>query len=449
MQDGEGPFAFRPHDNPEFVPRTRKAYEELLRRKELEAEAERNTPTFDFYHKRGELDTMRAAREAALAKAQGINPVFPSREVGAPQPQPLSGRDIPGAVEAVSQYQPPTRLAPVDDVGRGANAPGANAPDTPIGLTPVTTDYASLNMPTDRRATPPSAGVSGLPAMPNLRPSGGGIASLPKPEKDSSYEDYMKQANALIAEAGGDPKADKDRSFNSALMKLGLGMAASKNQSLLGAVAEGGLPALEQYTADEAQRRKDARALAGEKLTVLGSGMQMRQNAEKDYRDQLNKVEELRQRGMESEARMLEAEATARFRSAEIGLREAELGSAREERDLTRAHQDRVLQATIDNNRATLEKEPDAVRTLKAQYGDKWTVALEVQTLQDNLTEYKGLAQANLNANQMEEAKKYNSFADAAAKRLEDAMGRLYGSGNTGSTGAQVRRVDANGNPIQ
>lgn len=327
--------------------------------------------------------------------------------------------------------------------------PSANAPELPLGeLTPLATDYASLNIPTDRRAAPPSAAISGLPSMPNLRPSGGGIASLPKPEKDSSYEDYMKQANALIAEAGGDPKADKDRSFNSALMKLGLGMAASKNQSLLGAVAEGGLPALEQYTADEAQRRKDARALAGEKLTVLGSGMQMRQAAEKDYRDQINKAEELRQRGMESEARMLEAEANSRFKMAELGIRGAELESSREDRNLTRAYQDRVLQATIDNNRATLEKEPDAVRTLKAQYGDKWTVALEVQTLQDNLTEYKGLAQANLNANQMEEAKKYNSFADAAAKRLEDAMGRLYGSGNTGMSATPTKPAP-NGGIVQ
>ena len=327
--------------------------------------------------------------------------------------------------------------------------PGANAPELPLGgLMPPSTDYASLNMPTDRSAAPPSASVSGLPSLPNLRPSGGGIASLPKPEKDSSYEDYMKQANALLAEAGGDPAADKDRSFNNALMKLGLGMAASKNQSILGAAAEGGIPALEQYTSDEAQRRKDARAMAGDKLAVLGAGTQMRQSAEKDYRDQINKAEELRQRGMESEAKMLEAEATAKFRMAELGIRGSELVSAREERDLTRAYQDRVLQATIDNNKATLEKDPEAVRTLKAEYGDKWTLALEAETLRDNLGKYRDLAQTNLNAAEIEKGRQFTGLAEAAAKRLEEVMKKLYGS-DSSNTGTQIRRVDANGNPIQ
>ena len=88
------------------------------------------------------------------------------------------------------------------------------------------------------------------------------------------------------------------------------------------------------------------------------------------------------------------------------------------------------------------------MRTLKAQHGDKWTIALEVQTLQDNLTEYKGLAQANFTANQIQEGARYNTLAEAAAKRLEDAMNRLYGS-DSSNTGTQIRRVDANGNPIQ
>ena len=328
-------------------------------------------------------------------------------------------------------------------------APGANAPELPLGgLVPPSTDYASLNMPTDRSAAPPSASVSGLPSLPNLRPSGGGIASLPKPEKDSSYEDYMKQANALLAEAGGDPAADKDRSFNNALMKLGLGMAASKNQSILGAAAEGGIPALEQYTSDEAQRRKDARAMAGDKLTVLGSGMQMRQSAEKDYRDQINKAEELRQRGMESEARMLEAEATSRFRMAELGIRGAELESARQDRLSDRDLKNQTLAEAIRSNKANEEKLPETVRAAQAQYGDKWQVALKAQSYQDNLEKYTASYKAALANSSLEDAKYFKEKMDTTISNLERAMNELYGS-DSSNTGTQIRRVDANGNPIQ
>ena len=424
--------------NPNYEQEVQSFLDKEVQRARAEIAAGKNSPPFfgSLFTPRGEVERRAAERDAALKERDRLTGDLPSLDAPLSVPPPLSGRDVPGAVEALAQYSPPQQtLTPTpDNAGEGANAP-----DTPIGLTPMTTDYASLNIPTERRPTPPSAAISGLPAMPNLRPSGGGIASLPKPEKDNSYEDYMKQANALLAEAGGDPAADKDRSFNNALMKLGLGMAASKNQSLLGAVAEGGLPALEQYTADEAQRRKDARAMAGDKLAVLGAGTQMRQTAEKDYRDQLYKAEDLRQKGRESEARILEAEATARFRMAELGIREAELGSAREERDLTRAYQDRVLQATIDNNRATLEKDPDAVRTLKAQYGDKWQVALKAQNYQDDLEEYTASYKAAMANNSLEDAKYFKEKMDAAITSLEQARKDLYGSGDTGMSATPTK----------
>ena len=261
----------------------------------------------------------------------------PSAPINVPR---LSGRDIPGAVEAVSEYEVPEQLAPPEDVGKGTNAPMV-----PPNVAP-------------RKRTPLSAPVSG--------PSDKGIASLPTGPKGMTYEDYMRQANELISGGREDPEALKNRSFNNALMKLGLGMAGSKSQSLLGAVAEGGLPALEGYNEDEAQRRKDDRALVSDKLATLGVGAQMSQ----------------------AEAKAADERA---YREADAEIRRSEVAARREDALLTRAQRETEL----DLRKLQLDAEifnarnPESRRVAEEAYGPGGAVIAEriklLNVLSDNL----------------------------------------------------------------
>jgi hypothetical protein len=82
--------------------------------------------------------------------------------------------------------------------------------------------------------------------------------------------EYERQANALLDQLRGDKEADKNRDLNNALIQFGLGMAGSKNPNLLGAVSEGGLPAIQKYGEARESRRKEERGLTADQLAILG-----------------------------------------------------------------------------------------------------------------------------------------------------------------------------------
>ena len=261
MKEGEGPFAFRPADNPDYIPQTRKAYEDMLARSEAEAEAARNDTMFPFAYKRGELDAMKAAREAALAKAQGINPVFPSREVGAPRPQAA-------APQAAATPATPTQLdinqnydpnAPEPRLMTGPEMAQPNLPDL-SGLPSIIASQAAAKRkgsiaPSDngpiKQEAPGQVGGNEAPVVPKSR-----------------YEELaMEKLNALR----GDAAADRQSDINMALMQAGLGMASSKNRNFLGALAEGASPALSGFTEARRLAKKDQRELTASELGILGN----------------------------------------------------------------------------------------------------------------------------------------------------------------------------------
>lgn len=294
---------FNPAGNPKYEQEVQSFLDREILRAKAEMDAARNSPPMfgSLFTPRGEVERRAKAREEALAERDRLSGQVPSTE--APLPV-LSGRDIPGAVEAVSQYQPPTRLAPADDVGRGTNAPIAQ---------PAGTGGAGGV----RRPAPMSAPVSG----PSDKAANKGIASLPQGPKGMSYEDYMRQANELISGGREDEGTAKDRAFNNALIQLGLGMANSKNQSTLGAIAEGGIPALQGYTEAEAQRRKDDRALVGERLATLGVGAQMSQAEAKAADDRAHRAEQAAIQRDEIAARREDARLTAAYRDNDLALK--------------------------------------------------------------------------------------------------------------------------------
>lgn len=385
MKEGEGPFASRPADNPNYLAQTRKAYEDLLARTEAQVAAVKNSPSFltEPFTGRGRLTEMEKAREDALAKAQGINPAFPSSEIGAPQAAPLSGRDVPGAVEALSQYSFPQRaLTPTpDDVGKGTNAPQL----------PQATEQP-------RRRSPLSAPVSGL----SDKAADTGIASLPQGPKGMTYEDYMRQANELISGGKQDPEEARRNSINTALMQLGLGMATSKSASPLAAIAEGGIPALQGFTEAEAQRRKDDRALVGEKLATLGVGAQMSQAEAKaaDDRDFRNKSLAIQEQ--EVAARREDSRLTAAYRNNDLALKKLE------------------LKAQID-----AKNRPEKIVLWEAQYGKNGVaigtrveaLTLRANTLNDKYKEAARLA-ANGDAKAQEEVAEISTQIDLTLDEL-------------------------------
>ena len=287
--------------NPNYEQEVQSFLDNEVQRARAEIAAGKNSPPWfgSLFTPRGEVERRAAERAAALKERDRLTGDLPSLDAPAPL---LSGRDIPGAVEALSQYSPPQQaLAPTpDDVGKGTNAPQL----------PQATEQP-------RRRSPLSAPVSG----PSDKAAGTGIASLPQGPKGMTYEDYMRQANELISGGRQDPEEARKNSINMALMQLGLGMATSKSASPLAAIAEGGIPALQGFTEAEAQRRKDDRALVGEKLATLGVGAQMSQAEakaadERDFREKSLAIQE-----QEVAARREDSRLTAAYRDNDIALK--------------------------------------------------------------------------------------------------------------------------------
>lgn len=286
----------------------------------------------------------------------------------------LAGRDIPGAAEAISKYIPPSAesgLAPEDDVGKGTNAPEL----------PQATEQL-------RRRSPLSAPVSGEPD----KAADKGIASLPQGPKGMTYEDYMRQANELINSGRGDPEEARRNSINTALMQLGLGMATSKSASPLAAIAEGGIPALQGFTEAEAQRRKDDRALVGERLATLGVGAQMSQ----------------------AEAKAADERA---YRAEQAAIQREQLDVSREEARLNAAYRERdnELKKMQVDAQIWANKNPDKIIEWKARFGEERGVEIgsQYEALTDLATLYNKqyedasrLAQQTQNADDIAAAKK-------------------------------------------
>jgi hypothetical protein len=115
----------------------------------------------------------------------------------------------------------------------------------------------------------------------------------------------------------------------------------------LGAIAEGGIPALQGYTEDEAQRRKDERALVGNKLATLGVGAQMSQAEAKAADDRAYRTEQAAIQREQIAAARDEARLTAAYRQNDLDLKKLE------------------LKAQID-----AKNNPEKIILWKAQYGE-------------------------------------------------------------------------------
>ena len=371
-----------PIGNPQYEQEMQSFLDKEAQRTQAELTANRNNaPIFGtFLTSRGEVD--RRAKERAAATAEG------DRLYAEPTPS------MEHPLQAVSPV-----AAPSYGSSERGNGPGPAPSIPPIGasapqVTPPPDPFSLLR----RKRAAVSAPVSGPPEK-----AESGIASLPGP-KGMSYEDYMKQANELIGGGREDPEIGKNRSFNNALMKLGLGMASSKNPNLLGALAEGGIPALQGYTEDEVQRRKDDRALVSDKLATLGVGAQMSQAEAKAADERAYRSEDAGIRRSEVEARREEARSTAAYRDNDLDLKQLQ------------------LQAEID-----AKDHPESRRIAEATYGPGgWAIAEHIKNLNvlsDNLTAQQKTAENALRENPNQENQDHYNYV---TKRLNDVNEAYY-----------------------
>ena len=332
MESGQGPFAARPADNPDYEAQTRKAYEDMLARAQAEAEADRNDPkpsidnptNFAFTYPRGDLERMKAAREAALAKAQGINPVFPSREVGAPQPQAAAPQ--PGA---------PPQL----DVNQNYNpdAPPPSLMPSGSGMAQPNLDFNPAALLAAQAAAQPKARGSIAPPVKDLagKEPAGQVGNEASPVQPKSK--YEEMAMAKLEAMRGNSEEDRKNDINMALIQAGLGMASSKNPRFLAALAEGATPALAGYTDARRLAKKGEREFGATELGIMG-------NVENIRSQEATRDENARQFGI-----------TSGLSRQQIAAQRESAGAAN---DLARK--------TLELNREKLDQLPDDFRTLKA-----------------------------------------------------------------------------------
>lgn len=190
------------------------------------------------------------------AKAQGLASMLPQgmpmpeQGVGAPQPQPEMTPDML-AQKGVGSLPAPNVGKNYAGGGIVAFADGGMASDM-VEVDP------NLYFPYDSKVS----SVFGMPEEPSIK-------------------DYKDESDLLKEQFGVDPKfyenerealktqreafeADKKDALNMRLIEAGLGIAGGTSQNALENVAKGGVPALQGYTADIKDAKKEQRLLEKE-----------------------------------------------------------------------------------------------------------------------------------------------------------------------------------------
>jgi hypothetical protein len=214
----------------------------------------------------GGVDALRAAvrgEDAPVADAPGFTrrrpgSAEPIPEIIEPGTMPGSGimrnlppdySRMPDIVYDDPQAKPPTSPGRVNPNGSGAsNRGGSGNPDT----SPATSGTRA-----------PSDAAGGLPAKKTLADY---MAELQPYQKD-----YISPLTKELDEQRGSIKKDKSDALNYALIQAGLGMMSSKNPTVLGALGEGGLGALQGYQASLKDARNAERDIFRTQATLAGA----------------------------------------------------------------------------------------------------------------------------------------------------------------------------------
>lgn len=224
---------------------------------------------------------------------RGIAPLGPAGAVRRFDEE--TGEPIPGSQELIRRRiaslrsrteQPFPEEEPIREVAPLPQPAGIReiAPESTIAE-PLMPSQAEPSRPMPPPVTPPSAPTQGpavaegqnqpRPAAATAQPRSGpvaqqsqGIGDLRAPQPEGSepgpsgvqFTDRLSPLFERLQEGRVDPATRRNEALNMALIEAGLRIAGSRNPSLMGAIGEGALPAVQSYGQQLGQIRTDQRA---------------------------------------------------------------------------------------------------------------------------------------------------------------------------------------------
>jgi hypothetical protein len=257
------------------------------------------------------------------------------------------GSDAPmrPQVSALAEDEPrrrPEYLAPPPDADRDAamgRIPPAGQPNTRTG----TQGQGQAGRPTTPQATAPQGapgggapGIEGLRNAPTGIPEGGQLPTM---------ADLMRQNAALFPDGLGgirdrmreervDPAARRSEAVNMALIEAGLRIAGSRNPSLIGAIGEGALPAVQSYSQQLGQIRGEQRQARQDELELAKQDTNRQfaigQISAAEYRSRMDNINRniqvnAQERGANARLAASEAAAERRATAAATAAEQADL----------------------------------------------------------------------------------------------------------------------------
>jgi hypothetical protein len=243
----------------------------------------------------------------------------------------------------------------------------AAQPPTP---TTTTTPPPAAQPPAARPASPAAAqptpapaaqaqGIEGLRNAPTGIPEGGQLPTMAELMRQNAalFPDGMSGIRDRMREERVDPAARRSEAVNMALIEAGLRIAGSRNPSLIGAIGEGALPAVQSYSQQLGQIRGEQRQARQDELELAKQDTNRQfaigQISAAEYRSRMDNIN----RNIQVNAQERGANARLAASESAANRRADRAATAAEEADLRRgyASPERLARMTSEE-RAAFER---------------------------------------------------------------------------------------------
>jgi hypothetical protein len=321
--------------------------------------------------------------------------------------------------------------------------------DVPARLPPLTEPAGTQRTegqpgrPEERPTTQPAVapGIEGLRNTPTGIPEGGQLPTMADLMRQNAalFPDGLGSIRDRMREERVDPAARRSEAVNMALIEAGLRIAGSRNPSLIGAIGEGALPAVQSYSQQLGQIRGEQRQARQDELELAKQDTNRQfaigQISAAEYRSRMDNINaNLRANAQErgANARLAASEAAAERRAATAA-------TAAEEADLRRgyASPERLARMTPEERAAferirTIGRPLDtsgASSALNATLQDINRIATQIDTLGPRPT--RNFADWDRNNASLQQRLR---DAEARRRQLEDIV--VYGRPRDGVGGS-------------
>ena len=207
--------------------------------------------------------------------------------------------------------------------------PPTPAATTTTPTTPVTQGQGQPARPATTRTEQPAPvtpGLDGLRNAPAALPEGGQLPTMAELMRQNAalFPDGMGSIRDRMREERVDPAARRNEAVNMALIEAGLRIAGSRNPSLIGAIGEGALPAVQSYGQQLGQIRGEQREARRDELELAKQETNRQfaigQISAAEYRSRMDNINanirvNAQERG--ANARLIASEAAATRRAAD------------------------------------------------------------------------------------------------------------------------------------